>query len=347
MEYKVSVVIPTYNAENFIEEIITDLKEQTLGFESIELILVDDNSKDSTKEILKKYSQKYSNINCFYPKENSGTPSRGRNIGIEKAKSEYIMFLDQDDKYMNTMCEVLYRTIEKTNSNLVMCRHENIHNNEFKENESIGTQDTNFIRVDPKKEKDIFIYPLIWSKIYRKSFLLENDIKFPEGYFMEDVYFSVKTYLNTEDLVFLKNYYGYQYNIRDAEEDKSESHNITKKLFLNCINAYYLIYDLLKEYNDQKLINWLNKDRFIIFIGWFSRINENYNTKLEIMKEFNKLIEYCEFNEKLDELWAELKIDNIKKRNFRRALIFSKIINILFNSIILRKLYRKLYNKPQ
>ena len=104
---------------------------------------------------------------------------------------------------------------------------------------------------------------------------------------------------------------------------------------------------MLKEYNDQKLINWLNKDRFIIFIGWFSRINENYNTKLEIMKEFYNLIEYCEFNEKLDELWAELIIDNIKKRNFRRALIFSKIINILFNSMILRKLYRKLYNKPQ
>ena len=163
---------------------------------------------------------------------------------------------------------------------------------------------------------------------------------------MEDVYFSVKSYLHTETLVFLKNYYGYEYNLRDNEKDKSISHNITKDLFLNCINAYYLIYDLLKEYNDKNLIEWLTKDRFILLIGWFSRINENFATKMELTEEFYKLIEYCDFNERLGELWADIIFSNIKKRNFRIAILFSKIINILFNSMLLRKFYRKLYNKP-
>ncbi len=347
MEYKVSVVIPTYNGEEFIDDTINCLKNQTIGFENIEIIIVDDKSEDSTREILKKYSQEYFNIKCFYPKTNSGTPSRGRNIGIEKAHAEYIMFLDQDDKYVNTMCEILYETIKKTDSNLVMCRHANIENNKYKDIQPKKLEDMDYIILDPKKERNIFTYPLIWSKIYKKDFLLEYDIKFPEGYFMEDVYFSVKSYLNTENLVFLKNFYGYEYNVRDNGEDKSESHNITKKLFLNCINAYYLIYDLLKEYNDKTLIAWLTKDRYIILIGWFSRINENYATKMELIKEFYKLIEYCDFNEKLGEIWADLIFINIKKRNFRIAIMLSKIINILFNSMLLRKFYRKLYNKPQ
>ena len=257
------------------------------------------------------------------------------------------MFLEQDDKYVNTMCEILYETIKKTDSNLVMCRHANIENNKYKDIQPKKLEDMDYIILDPKKERNIFTYPLIWSKIYKKDFLLEYDIKFPEGYFMEDVYFSVKSYLNTENLVFLKNFYGYEYNVRDNGEDKSESHNITKKLFLNCINAYYLIYDLLKEYNDKTLIAWLTKDRYIILIGWFSRINENYATKMELIKEFYKLIEYCDFNEKLGEIWADLIFINIKKRNFRIAIMLSKIINILFNSMLLRKFYRKLYNKPQ
>lgn len=346
MVYKVSVIIPTYNSERYIDKAVESIKNQSLGFEDIELIIVDDNSTDSTKDILKEYDEKFSNIKCFYQKENTGSPSSGRNIGIDNASSEYIMFLDQDDRYANTMCEVLYETIKKTNSNIVMCRDENIENDTFKENKPIKLQDTSFIILDPKKEKDIFIYPLIWSKIYKKSFLVEHDIKFPEGYFMEDVYFSVKSYLNTETLVFLKNYYGYEYNLRDNEKDKSISHNITKDLFLNCINAYYLIYDLLKEYNDKNLIEWLTKDRFILLIGWFSRINENFTTKMELTEEFYKLIEYCDFNGRLGELWADIIFSNIKKRNFRIAIMFSKIINVLFNSMILRKFYRKLYNKP-
>lgn len=76
MEYKVSVVIPTYNGEEFIDDTINCLKNQTIGFENIEIIIVDDKSEDSTREILKKYSQEYFNIKCFYPKTNSGTPSR-------------------------------------------------------------------------------------------------------------------------------------------------------------------------------------------------------------------------------------------------------------------------------
>lgn len=90
-----------------------------------------------------------------------------------------------------------------------------------------------------------------------------------------------------------------------------------------------------------------NKRSLLILIGWFSRINENYATKMELIKEFYKLIEYCDFNEKLGEIWADLIFINIKKRNFRIAIMLSKIINILFNSMLLRKFYRKLYNKPQ
>ena len=87
------------------------------------------------------------------------------------------------------------------------------------------------------------------------------------------------------------------------------------------------------------------KEHFIILIGNFTRLKEDYNSKVEILEEYCKLIDYTNFNGKLDELWANLIFVNIKNRNFKVAIFFSKIINILFNSYSLRKIYRRIYGR--
>ena len=78
MNCKLTVIIPTYNAEDHILESVHSVKEQSFGFENIELILVDDNSKDSTKSILKELSEKHENIKSIFLEENSGTASKPR-----------------------------------------------------------------------------------------------------------------------------------------------------------------------------------------------------------------------------------------------------------------------------
>lgn len=345
MQYKVSVIIPTYNAEKFLEQAIDSIKNQTLGFENIELIIVDDNSNDKTREILREYSNNYPNIKSYFPEGSSGSPSRGRNIGIDKASSDYIMFLDQDDRYALNMCEVLYDVINKTESDMVMSNIKYIKNNQFLDNDICQYDKFSYEVVDPKDNMDIFLRNYMWDKIFKLDFLKEFKIKCLEGLFYEDIFFTIKCYLNSDKVVFLENFYGYEYNMRDSSEDSSTSNNITEDFFKKSIKPYYPICDFFKENGRQDLLNWFFENWFVQIIGHFSILNIGYNRKLIYSEELYNISVYSGFRGHLGELWADIIFQNILKRNFFIAIIFSKIINILFASYSLRRIYRKVYKK--
>lgn len=99
MTYKISVIVPIFNAENDLKNAINSVINQTIGFENIELILVDDCSTDNSKNIINYYLTKYPNIKAIFLK-NTGNPSKPRNIGIDKSTGEYLMFLDSDDFFV-------------------------------------------------------------------------------------------------------------------------------------------------------------------------------------------------------------------------------------------------------
>jgi len=80
MKYKVSVIIPVYNAEKYLKTAIDSVINQTIGFENIELIIVNDNSNDNSEQIIKEYSNKYDNIIDIHLDKNSGLPGKPRNI---------------------------------------------------------------------------------------------------------------------------------------------------------------------------------------------------------------------------------------------------------------------------
>ena len=83
MKYKISVIMPIYNAEKHLNNTIQSIIDQTIGFENIELILVDDASKDNSKMIIESYAEKYENIIPYYSEKNHGYPGFGRNIGLK------------------------------------------------------------------------------------------------------------------------------------------------------------------------------------------------------------------------------------------------------------------------
>lgn len=96
-DYKVTIVIPVYNAEKYLRDCIESLLKQTIFLQDMEIILIDDGSTDNSAEIYSEYTQKYSNIIAI-KQENQGV-SAARNLGIKEAKGEYIMFLDSDDTF--------------------------------------------------------------------------------------------------------------------------------------------------------------------------------------------------------------------------------------------------------
>ena len=117
MNVKVSVIIPVYNCEKYIEECIESLINQTL--QECEFIFVNDGSKDKSEEIIKKYADKDERITLINQK-NSGV-SVARNIGIKKAVGEYIGFVDADDYVESDYYEKLYNTAKNNNCSIVVC----------------------------------------------------------------------------------------------------------------------------------------------------------------------------------------------------------------------------------
>ena len=105
--YKVSVIVPVYNSADKLQRAFDSVYNQSLGFENIELILIDDASTDNSRDIIDNYVSKYDNVKSIYLDENSGYAGRPRNIGVHNANAPYLMFLDADDFYFENACELL------------------------------------------------------------------------------------------------------------------------------------------------------------------------------------------------------------------------------------------------
>lgn len=194
---KISVVIPVYNVESYLERCLSSVINQTL--EDIEIICINDGSTDNSLDILNHYAEKDSRIKIF-SFENAGLgPSRNR--GIDRANGEYIAFLDSDDWLDLTFCEEIYKTASKNKADLVL----------FNAIEEYGDHKRERIYFPKKLLKDdesVFDYrrcPLLllnsfftaWSKLYNLEFLKENNIIFPDSLF-EDMEFHVESYLKAK-----------------------------------------------------------------------------------------------------------------------------------------------------
>lgn len=122
-KYKFSVIIPVYNVEEYVEETIISIIEQTIGFkENIQMILINDGSPDNSEEICLKYKQKYPENIIYIKQENAGV-SAARNKGLENAEGEIINFLDSDDKWSKDAFSIIYNKfkLDKT-INIIACR---------------------------------------------------------------------------------------------------------------------------------------------------------------------------------------------------------------------------------
>lgn len=325
MNPKISVIIPTYNAEKCLMNAFNSLYNQSFGYENIEVIIIDDNSNDSTREILKNLSQRYENIKLILMKENSGSPSKGRNIGIKESSSEYIMFLDQDDLYKEDICEKLYCTAKEYDADIVNCRiYFSKNGKNIQERNILDEKDTilklNSIDEDPS----LLISTSIWNKIYKRHFLLENNIKFAINELYEDTYFNVQAFINASKIISLNNYYGLYYNIRENEEDKSTSKTFNKENLTKMYKGFKNISNTLdkngKSYPEFESQTLMGLTKWIIL----SDCEKEY--KLKLFKELEKY--FNEYN-------LFIRLENV-------SLIKNILMNIFMKSISLNEFSFKL-----
>lgn len=180
MNELISIVVPVYNVEKYLNKCIESIINQS--YSNLEIILVDDGSKDSSGIMCDSYILKDKRIKVIH-KENGGL-SDARNAGIEIAKGEYLSFIDSDDYVHKDFIKVLYGLCIKYNSDISMCgAFETSKDEDFNFNLEQGNECIKYSRgILEKKES---IYCVAWNKLYKKEIF--KHIRYPKGKLHEDV----------------------------------------------------------------------------------------------------------------------------------------------------------------
>ncbi len=196
-EVKVSIVIPVYNAEKVIERCLDSLRRQTL--KDIEIIAVNDGSTDGTAEILARYAAHDARIRVIHQK--NAYIGTARNRGLKAARGEYVGFVDNDDYVSPDYYEALYKAAKKQNADVAVT----------KSAQSVWQSKSFFMNVSGKKaeyvdSKEILDLAktysgFVWTKLYKKDFLLGNNILFAtERTLWEDTFFTLELYLFVDEM---------------------------------------------------------------------------------------------------------------------------------------------------
>lgn len=278
---KLSIVVPVFNTGDYLPNVLESIVNQTIGLENIEVLLVDDCSTDNSWSIINKYCKKYGNIIGINLLENSQSPSKPRNIGVRNASSDYIIFQDSDDGFTENACEWLYDVIVEENVDLVtgmITRNDNSEDDfeiafspwdlvlnkyeKYRENDVkklLGSDELLKLKLNSIDDNLTVLkdYALN-SIIFNKSFLIKNNIQFPEylngG---EDAVFLFISYIKAEGIVFI-NKVIYNYNTQRMD---SLTHNFSLKTIKNRPKAYRLMYDasILNNKKDMYVENILSE----------------------------------------------------------------------------------------
>lgn len=209
----ISVIIPCYNVEKYVKRCFESLENQTIGIENMELIFVDDASTDNTWNIIQQFENMYpDNIIAIHCDEN-GRQGKARNIGMTYATAEYIGFVDSDDWVEPDMYEILLREMMDNNRDIVYCKFFRDDGSKPKEHK-LDKKVANLLVDTCEKRKEFICSNClgygVWDKIYKKNFLIDNNIFFPENVAYEDIFFSVLYYMYAERIAIV-NYELYHY----------------------------------------------------------------------------------------------------------------------------------------
>jgi len=242
-KYKISIIIPTFNLEDKIKRAFDSIKKQTFGFENIEVIFVDDNSTDNTFNILTDISEEYKNVSVYKTDENSKYAGKPRNIGLDHATAEYVMFLDGDDELLIDSCKTLYNSIASTAIDVAIGGQINVFDGIHQHNPPLLYGNGKLFK-EKKNLKVLKNPPAITAKLFKRKLLTDNNIRFPEGIAGQDLVFIMEVLLNSRKIITLNNTYIY-YRILS---DSSISFDISETYLKGLIKAYTLVCELYDKF---------------------------------------------------------------------------------------------------
>lgn len=245
--YKISVVMPVYNVERYLAACLDSIVNQTLP--DIEIIAVNDGTKDNSLQILEEYESRYPDRMKVFSTENRGV-SHARNYGLKRATGEYILFVDSDDFIELDMCEKLYNKATADNNDIVICGRYNVY-----EREHIGEMtkevyptmliNRNF-RLAENKYELAHISPFPWDKLFKRNIL--EGLEFPENIRFEDLVLVFEACCKADSIGVIEEPL---YNYRRTTQGGFL--NTFSEQTLDIVKAFTLVFEFMKKHGYMEL----------------------------------------------------------------------------------------------
>lgn len=273
----ISVIVPVYNVEKYLDRCITSLLHQT--YKNYEILLIDDGSKDSSGMLCDIYAGNYENVSVFH-KTNGGLGS-ARNYGIDRAKGKYICFVDSDDQVEENYLSILYNAITTNKADVCVCGYYYSANN-------ILASYPFFDRViDTPEMLKMFacgnsFFNFAWNKLYKKDIIERMPIRFSDRHCAEDMYFNVIYYRYTNKIATVeKPLYTYYVNLESLSNGRRKGFWEDMLLIYNTLETTCRLKSVSIEYANTLLI-----------VMFRSSVSNYFNQKTTL-KECKGYIDEC------------------------------------------------------
>ncbi|MCB8769259.1 glycosyltransferase family 2 protein [Acinetobacter soli] len=353
---KVSIIVPIYNVEEYIEQCVNSILQQTL--DEIEVILVNDGSTDKSLEKIKKIAENDARVVIINNSHASGNSGMPRNQALMKATGEYIAFVDSDDWIEKSMLEVLYNEAVIKSADIVASG--GFYREKENDIEEVKVANGQFL---PEKNTraELFLggqFPIVWYRIYKKDLIVNNGIRFGETKTSADLPFAFKALFKANKVVQVEgSYYHYRFNRvgstierrkgEDAFELLKSYENIENFLRKNNAYAEYIPYVVFKAIGDYtynlRLLDEKYHNAFSIAIAKLVALHKSETSKTQIFNKYwlsvlEKLEQYEKLEDDVLNSILSKQVNNPKMTIIMPAHNVEKYISKSVDSILNQKL---------
>lgn len=290
-DIKVSVIVPIYNVEEYLEECLISLEKQTL--KDIEVLMIDDGSTDHSASIAKKFEKRHSNFHYFY-KENGGL-GNARNYAIPYVKGQYLIFLDSDDVVPEYAYEKMYNLAVKTGNDMIIGNVKRFNSKKVYDSvmlhKKVFVEDLEHTHI---LENPKLIYDTTsWNKLFKTSFYKENNFKFPEKILYEDIPVTIPAHFKANSVGVLTDVC-YLWRTRDGvsksiTQNRTEIKNFTDRIkIMDMVNDFYAKNVTDKTALLMKDFKWLDID-LKLYVNQMQNSTDEFNQIA--FKEINRYLD--------------------------------------------------------
>jgi len=333
-DLKISIIVPVYNAEAFLEECLDSILAQTL--KGIEIICINDGSRDNSQAILERYAKKDGRIKVL-TKENGGQSS-ARNLGLKIARGEYIGFVDSDDFIVPDMMEKLYVRAKETDADISI-GDVYLYNNDTHEKDEFRDQ-LLYLRLKNKvvtleDEPQLVSCIAVWDRICKRSLLTENNIRFAEGLVYEDHLYTIeelvkakRVVLTPEKLYYYRKFGGASTTDQEVKNDRFKSnyleiHRRIQTVLRKSDSSEEVSFEYLRYFMQNAFMHQENATTLKFFKSFFWEMREMMNDRAyELVEKFDSpgWTRYAKWLKRDQPMrcWMYFKLRNLARRVRKR-----------------------------